>query len=98
MDMLVKEGAITEGARAKLTRLWSDAQSASSEEVKNEVDIDYLRELVRRTDSVAYAQLVARRYVRHFRREISGMLAALPPSDHRDFLADLADFTTNREL
>jgi geranylgeranyl pyrophosphate synthase len=97
MDMLVKEGALTEDAYAKLARVWGDQVSAASEDVKSEADIDYLRELVRRTDSVAYAQLVARRYARHFRREIGGMLAALPPSEHRDFLADLADFTTNRE-
>jgi geranylgeranyl diphosphate synthase type II len=98
MNMLVKEGGLTQGAYTKLARVWGDQESISPKEVKSEEDIDYLHDLIRRNDSIAYAQLVARRYARHFRREIGGVLAALPPSDHRDFLADLADFTTNREL
>jgi geranylgeranyl diphosphate synthase type II len=98
MNLLVKEGALTERTYAKLASLWGGQESPSRAEIKTEADIDYLRELIRRTDSIAYARLVARRYARHFRREIGGVLAALPPSDHRDFLADLADFTTNREL
>jgi geranylgeranyl diphosphate synthase type II len=98
MDMLVKENALTEGGYAKLARECGDQERTSPQEVKSEADIAYLRELVRHTDSIAYAQLVARRYARHFRHEIGGMLAALPPSHHRDFLADLADFTTHREL
>jgi geranylgeranyl diphosphate synthase, type II len=98
MDVLVKEGAMTEDAHAKLAKVWGGQESGRSEEFKTEADIEYLRELVRRTDSVAYAQLVAHRYARHFCREIGGVLDALPPSDHRDFLADLAYFTTNRVL
>lgn len=98
MDVLVKEGAMTEGAHTMLAKLWGGREPGPAEEIKTESDIEYLRELIRCTDSVAYAQLVAHRYARHFRREISGVLDALPPSDHRDFIADLAYFVTNRDL
>jgi geranylgeranyl pyrophosphate synthase len=65
---------------------------------KSEADIEYLRELIRRCGSIAYAGQVASRYARRFQRDFSVVLGALAPSDHRDFLADLADFTTNRQL
>jgi geranylgeranyl diphosphate synthase type II len=98
MDTLVRQGAMTEDARAALVRDWTNQGSAVLEDIKTEADIECLRDLVRCCDSITYARRVARRYAARFRREISGLLDILPPSDHRDFLTDLADFTTSRML
>jgi hypothetical protein len=40
---------------------------------------------------------VAARYSRRFQRAVSDVLEALSPSDHRQFLADLAHFTIERQ-
>jgi geranylgeranyl diphosphate synthase type II len=87
-----------DGAAAELPSAWGEQASSPSEMAKSEADIEYLRELIRRCGSIAYAGQVASRYARRFQRDFSVVLGALAPSDHRDFLADLADFTTNRQL
>jgi geranylgeranyl diphosphate synthase type II len=98
MDMLVGQGAMTEHARAMLAEAWMNQESVVRKDVKTAADIRYLRDLVRSCDSIAYAQRVAGRYAQYFKREIGLVLDGLLPSDHRDFLADLADFTTQRQL
>lgn len=74
------------------------AVSAARRSPKTEADIAFLRDLTDRCGSIAYASDVAVRYARRFRRQIESMLAALPRSHHRDFLADLADFTVSRAI
>lgn len=63
---------------------------------KTQGDVAFLRDLIERCGSIAYAREAAVRYARRFRQQIGTMLAALPRSYHRDFLADLADFTVSR--
>lgn len=98
MDDLVRRGAMTEQARAILLESLKDSDSTRNQQTKTQVEIQFLRDLVRRCDSIAYAKRFAYRYAQRFRREIGNLLDVLPTSDHRDFIADVAHFTVNREL
>ena len=94
---LAERRAMTEAARAELTKAWSGGAPAA-ERAKTGADIEFLHRMVHRTGSIAYARRAAQRYTLHFQREIGRMLEGLLPSEHRQFLADLADFTINRQL
>jgi geranylgeranyl diphosphate synthase type II len=96
MDALVDEGAMSAHARVALAKAWSTRPV--EEEAKSEGDVQFLRELVLRHGGIVYAKRMAERYARRFQREISEMLEQLSPSDHRQYLADLADFTIERQL
>jgi geranylgeranyl diphosphate synthase, type II len=98
IDDLVSSGAMTEHARGTLLSVWKDVGSYAAQQAKTLAEIEFLRDLVQRCDSIAYARFVALRYARRFRREIGKVLDVLPPSDHRDFIADVADFTIHRQL
>jgi geranylgeranyl diphosphate synthase type II len=98
IDGLVASGAMTEGARAALLSAWKEVGYYETQQTKTRAEIEFLRDLVFRCDSIAYARLAAQRYARRFRREIGKMLDVFPPSDHRDFISDIANFTIHRQL
>jgi len=96
MDKLVASGSMTAEARAELAKAWS--QRTELEQVKTEADVNFLRELVFQHGSIDYARKVAWRYIARFKKETCQMLERLPPSIHRLFLTDLAEFTINRRV
>jgi len=98
IDGLVSSGAMAEHARATLLSAWKELGHCETEQTKTQAEIEFLRDLVKRCDSIAYARLAAQRYARRFRREIGKMLDLFPPSDHRDFIFDIADFTIHRQI
>ena len=98
LDQLVEQGNASPPARLLTTEAWTRRTSGRSEESKTEAEIMYLRDLIRRCDSISYAMGVAERYARRFGRDVSDLLHALPRSDHRDFLAEIAAFSMNRHV
>ena len=86
-----------EGLRI-LRKPFAPGAAVDAMDIKCEADIAWLRHLVDRCGSIGYARIVAERYARHFQRRIDALLCNLPQSQHRDFLAELADFTVNREF
>jgi geranylgeranyl diphosphate synthase type II len=63
---------------------------------KTLADVVFLRDLIERTDALAYARAVGARHARRARREMARRLAALPASDHKNFLLGVADFAVGR--
>jgi geranylgeranyl diphosphate synthase type II len=72
--------------------------AANEAEPRNAEDVAYLRNFALRHGGVAHARATAARYARHFQHAIGAILDDTPPSPHRQFFADLADFTTHRKL
>jgi geranylgeranyl diphosphate synthase, type II len=72
--------------------------AADGAEPRNAEDVAYLRNFALRHGGVAHARATAARYARHFQRAIGAILDKTPPSPHRQFFVDLADFTTHRKL
>jgi geranylgeranyl diphosphate synthase, type II len=95
MDALVAQGEMNAKARTALAKAW--ASRPGQEQPKTEDDVVFLRELVLRHGGIEHARRVAARYSRRFQRAVSDVLEALSPSDHRQFLADLAHFTIERQ-
>ena len=69
-----------------------------STDCKCGAEIAWLRELVDKRSSIPYARAVAVRYARHFQRRMRALMGKLSSSEHRDFIAELADFTVNRQI
>jgi geranylgeranyl diphosphate synthase type II len=61
-------------------------------------DVAFLRELIERQGSIAYARRIAERHARRFRSHLGRLLAAWPSSEHRDFLFALGDYTVQRTV
>ena len=59
-------------------------------------EIRFLRELIERGGSIAYARLVAGRYAERFAHSIENIVRHWPESEHRDFLIGLGTFTVHR--
>lgn len=80
--------AILEKARPGTTRGRTPRKSAR--------DVDYLLRMIHRHDSIAHARRIAREYAR---RAATALERAdwLPPSVHREFLADLVAFVVERD-
>jgi geranylgeranyl diphosphate synthase, type II len=76
----------------------SNAEVRAGAAAKTEKEIAFLRDLILRRGGVDYARRTAARYARRFQQGIRATINPLPASDHRDFLAELADFVINRQL
>jgi geranylgeranyl diphosphate synthase type II len=72
--------------------------AARGAEPRSAEDVAFLREFALRHGGVAHARAAAARYARHFQRALRWVLLKAPPSPHRQFFADLADFTIHRKL
>jgi geranylgeranyl diphosphate synthase type II len=59
-------------------------------------DIAYLRGLIDRHRSIAYAKFVAKRHTLRFAGMLQRIVAGWPESEHRQFLTDLGEYTIQR--
>jgi len=73
-----------------------DQANQSCCECKSHEDVRFLRDLIERCDSIHYARDAAQQYANLFRRRLHAHSKTWPPSVHKDFLYELADFTVNR--
>jgi geranylgeranyl diphosphate synthase type II len=64
---------------------------------KSAGDVRFLRELIDRYDSVAYARRIALRWARLAVAVLDSLSATLPDSVHRRFLYDVSDYVTQRD-
>ena len=64
---------------------------------KTEEGVRFLRELIDRSGSIAYAWSTAALRAQHAATQIDGIVKDLAPSVHRDFLRGVADFVVGRE-
>ena len=60
-------------------------------------DVCFLRDLIDRHDSIAYAQRIALRWARCAVTALDGLGQDLPDSVHRRFLYDVSEFVTQRD-
>jgi geranylgeranyl diphosphate synthase type II len=93
LQALVISGDLTEQGRRRLSTMFSPA--AAAEEEKTEDDVAFLRALIERHDSIAYARREALRRAEHARRLLEGC-SRIAPSVHRDFLESLVDYVIER--
>src|SRR5262249_22316416 len=72
------------------------ANVTSCSNCKSHEDVLFLRDLIERCRSIHYARDTAQQYANLFRRKLHAHSRTWPPSVHRDFLHELAEFTVNR--
>lgn len=72
--------------------------AANGREPRTAEDVAYLRDLALRHGGIAHARAAASRYAHQFQRRLRPILDAMPSSPHRQFFADLANFTVHRKL
>ena len=65
--------------------------------LKTREDVLFLRDLIERTRALDYARGVAERHARRAARSFAAVDASLHASVHRDFLAGLVEFVTERD-
>jgi geranylgeranyl diphosphate synthase type II len=75
----------------------SDAARTSNDGAKSAGDVRFLRELIDRYDSVAYARRIAVRWARRAVAVLDSLGATLPDSVHRRFLYDVSDYVIQRD-
>jgi geranylgeranyl diphosphate synthase type II len=73
-----------------------DQENMAGTERKSHQDVLFLRDLIERCHSIHYARDTAQQYANLFRRNLCAHSRTWPPSIHRDFFYELADFTVNR--
>ena len=95
VDRLRADWGISNEGAAALEALIERVSVA--EPCKTAEDIHFLRDLVRRQKSVAYARTLAERRARFASRAFASMSRGWPASVHKDFLHDLTDFVVNRD-
>ena len=88
--------AILRKPQSATTRQVGDA--VHEVEPKSQADIDFLRRLIDHSGSIPYAWARARNYAGRFKRDLDPLCETWPPSSHRNFLQELADFTINRAI
>jgi len=86
---------VAPAAARRLAAALTDARSDAG--AKTEADVGFLRALLERHGSVAYARGVARRWAQRAERALAGLDAWLAPSVHRQFLEDLTSFVVRRD-
>jgi geranylgeranyl diphosphate synthase type II len=92
LDEMRARGAVGEAAYQELlASAFGDGPAP-----KTEADVAFLHGLVERTGALNYARDAAARWARRARREIGRRAAALPDSDHKEFLLGLGDFAIRR--
>ena len=64
--------------------------------VKSQEDILFIRDLIDSCHSLAYAKKVANKYAYYYQRNLQRVSKTWPPSVHRDFLHEVAEFTVKR--
>jgi geranylgeranyl diphosphate synthase type II len=94
---LEAEGALTGAGRATIERVLLGTEGRPRDGVKTEADVAFLRQLVERYDSLAYARRHAERWARRARLVLDRTTDWLLPSVHRDFLESLVDFVIRRD-
>jgi geranylgeranyl diphosphate synthase type II len=63
---------------------------------RNAADVEFLRKLIARHDSIGYAQRIARRYARRFEADLHALARNWADSPHKQFLFALARYTVGR--
>jgi geranylgeranyl diphosphate synthase type II len=92
LDRLTAGGELSRNGRAEIT---AHLQGQRTAESKNLDDIRWLYELMQRVGSLQHARDVAARHAQKAAAVLAG-LDWLPPSRHRDMLADLVDYVHGR--
>ena len=72
------------------------AAPAGEGEPRHVEDVAWLRDFAIRNGGVDQARATASRYARQFQRALPYALSGAPPSEHRQFFANLAEFTLHR--
>ncbi len=92
LDRLTAGGELSRAGRAEIT---AHLQGRRTSESKNLDDIRWLYGLMQRVGSLKHARQVAARHARDAAATLAG-LDWLPPSRHRDMLAELVDYVHGR--
>jgi geranylgeranyl diphosphate synthase type II len=92
LDRLTDRGELSRAGRAEIT---ARLQQQRTSESKSLNDIRWLYELMHRVGSLKHAREVAARHAREAAAVLIG-LDWLPPSRHRDVLADLVEYVHGR--
>ena len=98
IDRLADQGELSERARAQLKDAAGRGSGEGPGDAKTAEEIEFLRDLILRYDSVGFAARVARRYADRFQRAIGRLTDGWQRSTHREFLLSLAQFTVNRRI
>ena len=96
LDDLHDRGEITAAAHACLLEA-TCGTPAAHHAVKTAEDVDYLRALIDRYRSIAYARETAARWAERGIERFDRLREWIPRSVHRDFLESLAGFVVNRD-
>jgi geranylgeranyl diphosphate synthase type II len=94
LEGLVASGDLTARGLRRLRRAGLVADVARP--AKTVAEVRWLQELIRRHDSLAYASGVARRWTEAAQAKLDGICRWLPPSAHRDVLAQLVTYVQAR--
>ena len=95
LDRLADSGELSHSGRQAIEHAWA-AEHASVAAVKSPQEIEFLVDLVQRSESIRYARSVAENFASRAAALLDGA-DWLPPSVHRDFLTGLIDFVVSRE-
>ena len=98
IDRLADQGEVSERARLELKAAAGRGSGEGWGDAKTAAEIEFLRDLILRYDSVGFAARVARRYADRFQREIGSLTDGWQRSTHKEFLLSLARFTVNRRI
>jgi geranylgeranyl diphosphate synthase, type II len=98
IEALADQGELSQRARVQLKEAAERGSGEVPGDAKTAEEIEFLRELIMRYDSVGYAGRVAHRYADRFQREIGRLTDGWRSSTHKEFLLSLARFTVNRRM
>jgi geranylgeranyl pyrophosphate synthase len=98
IDRLANQGELSARARAQLKHALGRGRPNAGSSAKTAEEIEFLRQLIMKYDSIAYAGRIGRRYALRFQREIRRLAESWPRSPHKAFLMLLARFTVDRRL
>jgi len=94
LEALVRSGDLTARGLRRLRR--TGLMAARRRRAKTVAEVRWLQELIRRHDSLAHASAVARRWSEDARAKLDQICRWLPPSSHRDVLAQLVTYVQAR--
>jgi geranylgeranyl diphosphate synthase type II len=97
VDDLHARGQVTRDGRRALVAAVRRLGVADGARMKTEADVRFLRTLIDRQGSIAYAGRIARRWAERARQRLARVSDWMPPSVHRDFIQGLIDFVVTRD-
>jgi geranylgeranyl diphosphate synthase, type II len=98
IERLRGHGKLTQDGAMELKEAIGRHLREEAGHTKTSEEIDFLRRLIGRYDSLGYAAQTARRYAGRFRGEFVRLAEGWPPSPHKEFLLSLARFTVERTM